>query len=42
MHLLQTLDAVKLLSRALELNPKFDPIQAPIAENTLAGLRGAQ
>jgi tetratricopeptide (TPR) repeat protein len=32
-------DAVKLLERALELNPNFDPMQAPIAAQTLAGLR---
>ena len=29
-------DAAKLLARALELNPKFDPIQAPIAKKKLA------
>jgi tetratricopeptide (TPR) repeat protein len=29
-------DAVKLLQRALELNPKFDPIQAPIAQKKFA------
>jgi Tfp pilus assembly protein PilF len=28
-------DAVKLFQRALELNPKFDPIQAPIAQKKL-------
>ncbi len=33
-------DAINLLRRALELNPKFDPIQALIAEKTLAALRG--
>lgn len=27
------------LERALKLNPKFDPLQAPIAENTLASLK---
>jgi tetratricopeptide (TPR) repeat protein len=29
-------DAAKLLRRALELNPKFDPIQAPIAAKKFA------
>ncbi len=29
-------DAAKALTRALELNPKFDPIQAPIAKQKLA------
>ena len=29
-------DAAKWLARALELNPKFDPIQAPIAAKKLA------
>jgi tetratricopeptide (TPR) repeat protein len=29
-------DAVKSLQRALELNPKFDPMQAPIAQKKLA------
>jgi tetratricopeptide (TPR) repeat protein len=32
-------DAPKLLQRALELNPKFDPIQAPIAHKKLAEAR---
>jgi tetratricopeptide (TPR) repeat protein len=32
-------DAIQLLSRSLELNPRFDPAQAPIAEKTLADLR---
>ena len=32
-------DAAKLLARALELNPKFDPMQAPIAEKKLAEAR---
>jgi tetratricopeptide (TPR) repeat protein len=35
-------DAVKLLGRALELNPKFDPMQSPIAEQTLAALRDSK
>ena len=29
-------EAAKALTRALELNPKFDPIQAPIAKQKLA------
>jgi len=29
-------DAAKALTRALDLNPKFDPIQAPIAKQKLA------
>jgi tetratricopeptide (TPR) repeat protein len=32
-------DATKLLARALELNPKFDPVQAPIANKKLAEAR---
>jgi tetratricopeptide (TPR) repeat protein len=35
-------DALKLLGRALELNPKFDPMQSPIAEQTLAALRDSK
>ena len=31
-------DAARLLSRALELNPKFDPVQAPIAETSIRRL----
>ena len=29
-------DAARMLHRALELNPKFDPVQAPIAQKSLA------
>ena len=32
-------DAAKLLKRALELNPKFDPRQAKVAESVLADVR---
>jgi Tfp pilus assembly protein PilF len=32
-------DAAKLLERALELNPKFDPVQAAIASKKLAEAR---
>ena len=31
-------DAARLLARALELNPKFDPIQAPIAQASIRRL----
>jgi len=34
-------DAMKLLDRALALNPKFDISQAPIAAKALADLRAA-
>lgn len=34
-------DAIRLLERALALNPAFDPAQAPIAQRTLASLRQA-
>jgi tetratricopeptide (TPR) repeat protein len=32
-------DAAKMLDRALQLNPKFDPVQAPVASKKLAEAR---
>ena len=35
-------EAARFLSRALELNPKFDPIQAPIAKQKLAEITASK